>query len=75
MHPAKLEERESILIITILGLFQIDIFTLPENIRKSQYNRLFSVIKKLNNELRIHWRLSTIFKTSEKVHEVMFIDM
>ena len=25
--------------------------------------------------LRIHWRLETILKTSEKVYEVMFFDM
>ena len=31
-----------------------------------------SFLKELNSFLRIHWRLSTTLKTSQKLHEVMF---
>ena len=44
---------------------------LPQKI--SRRNNKIKIFKKIN--LRVHWRLSMILKTSKKVYEVMFFDI
>ena len=40
-----------------------------------KYEGLMKTLRVSNFHLRIHWRLSTIFKKSKKVYEVMFFNM
>ena len=39
------------------------------------YFRMFNGLQFKYSDLRIHWRLSTILKTSKKLYEVMIFDM
>ena len=63
------------------GVFFIWGLIILINIFRNSYildNEILAFIKESpqnTGNLRIHWRLSTILKTSKKVYEVMFFDM